>query len=463
MEWLKLKEIQIATGVSRNFLDPLLVMITSLAENNKSENIIFNIFHEDFLNDDINKVKIKISKYDNIKLKFFEILEDMVRDLPLTQHFRIATYFRILSPVLLPKEDKLIYLDTDIIIDGSIRELWEVDITDYTLAAVREEAVLALDKRLKMPSDYKYFNAGIVLLNLKRIREEDKFEKVFLYLKNNAHELLYLDQDALNAVLYDEWLEIDEKWNYHNTFILKREGKLKNVLLDNPVIIHYTGPLKPWHKESKHILKSKYEKYKFILDDFENKNKINKVTIFSEKIKLKIIKFKIFVYGKIKSNKLCLFAYKKFFKFKKFKNIIVKLKSKHAPPIQVMKSFEAKVSNIKFSSIESDLEILISKFREFDIFIHIEGYVFKRNFSDRFTKKYVILETKNKKYVFILNNVDILELNEIYFDEIDYSKSGFFNFINKKNLESGNYIVGFAIEKNGIIHFKRTKMELFVN
>ena len=60
--------------------------------------------------------------------------------------------------------------------------------------------------------------------------------------------------------MYDEWLEIDEKWNYHNTFILKREGKLKNVLLDNPVIIHYTGPLKPWHKESKHILKSKYEK-----------------------------------------------------------------------------------------------------------------------------------------------------------------------------------------------------------
>ena len=82
-----MKEIQIATGVSRNFLDPLLVMITSLAENNKSENIIFNIFHEDFLNDDINKVKIKISKYETFRKRNREKIfgnsqhSGMIRDL----------------------------------------------------------------------------------------------------------------------------------------------------------------------------------------------------------------------------------------------------------------------------------------------------------------------------------------------------------------------------------------------
>ena len=201
-------------------------MGTSLAVNNKNNKIVFNIFHEDFTNEDIEKVREKLERYQGLELKFFFVTKKMVEGLPLIQHFRLATYFRVLSPMILEDLDKLLYLDTDMIIDGDIRELWEIDIDNFILAAVREEAVGELEKRLNLPVNYKYFNAGTVLLNLKKIREKKIFEKVLEYLKDNSNEMLYLDQDALNALIYQDWLEIDEKWNYHNTFVFKRLEKL---------------------------------------------------------------------------------------------------------------------------------------------------------------------------------------------------------------------------------------------
>ena len=151
-----MNKIQVATGVSRNFLEPLIVMGTSLAVNNKNNKIVFNIFHEDFTNEDIEKVREKLERYQGLELKFFFVTKKMVEGLPLAQHFRLATYFRVLSPMILEDLDKLLYLDTDMIIDGDIRELWEIDIDNFILAAVREEAVGELEKRLNLPVNYKY-------------------------------------------------------------------------------------------------------------------------------------------------------------------------------------------------------------------------------------------------------------------------------------------------------------------
>ena len=446
-------KIQVATGVSRNFLEPLIVMGTSLAVNNKNNKIVFNIFHEDFITEDIEEVKEKLGKYQNLELKFFFITQEMVEGLPLIQHFRLATYFRVLSPMILENLDKLLYLDTDMIVNGDIKELWEIDINDYVLAAVREEAVGELEKRLNLPVNYKYFNAGTVLLNLKKIRKERIFEKVLEYLKNNSNEMLYLDQDALNALIYKDWLEIDEKWNYHNTFVLKRAEKLQNVLLDNPIIIHYTGPLKPWHSESKHVLKYLYLEYENIAFE-KNDNKQNEKK--NRKLK-KLIKDTIKkVYRKLKKNKRPIWMYKKIMKIKFIKNRILEFKSKNSFAIQVMKSFSAKKVDKKSSILESLMDVILTNFREYSEYILVEGYAFKKDFSDRNTKKYIIFKNKknNEKYTFALNDVDITDLNYIYNDGKDYSKSGFFNFINKKELTKGNYEIGVLIEKNNQNHYK---------
>ena len=147
---------------------------------------------------------------------------------------------------ILTQYDKVLYLDVDIIVDGNISELWNTNIEEYVVAAVREESVEANEERLGIPKNQKYFNAGVLLMNLKKIREEKFFEKIMNYLKKNYETILYSDQDVLNAVFYNTWLELDEKWNYHNYFVIRRNSKIELINLDTPRIIHYTGPIKPW-------------------------------------------------------------------------------------------------------------------------------------------------------------------------------------------------------------------------
>ncbi|EFG4416218.1 glycosyltransferase family 8 protein [Escherichia coli] len=459
-----METIQIATGVSRNFFDPLSVMLTSLLENNQSHKINFHVLHSDFTDDDEEKFSLLFTKYENLGLKFIKLDESKLEGLPLLQHFKISTYFRILAPAVLSEYDKLLYLDADIIVDNDILELWQTDVTNYTLAAVREESIVALDKRLRIPANYKYFNAGVVVLNSKKIREENKFGPVIDYLKENINEILYLDQDALNAILYDEWLEIDEKWNYHNTFILKKNNNKEHILLDKPVIIHYTGPVKPWDAESSHIFKSRYWHYKKILTGSVDEIKAG-FNIHSTLAK-RIIKY---AYRVILSNyylrKLILKTNTSLKQSEHFAKYYFKFKERFAPAPQIMSSFEAKLVQVDVPLLESTMDYGFFSIREFLNYIQISGYVFKKEFSDRNTNKYFVLRNSvdpNLLYCFKLNSHDHVWINDIYNDGNDYSKSGFFNFIGKRELKSGRYEVGLIVQNSKGVHYKMTDTTVII-
>ena len=431
-------------------------MLTSLAINNSKTKIDFNVLHSDFNDEDITSFKTQFVRYENLNIIFHRLDEAHVEGLPLLQHFKISTYFRILAPKVLPNVDKLLYLDADIIVDGDISELWNIDLQDYVLAAVREESVIALDKRLKMPDDYKYFNAGVILLNTKKVRDEDIFGPVITYLKVNRDEILYLDQDALNAVLFDKWLEIDEKWNYHNTFILKKKGLKENVLLDSPIIIHYTGPLKPWHVESDHVLKERYTHYNYLLQGGVGKEKksVPFVRVLFKKIAKKIY---YYIRSNRRLNRLLLIGneYAKNNVF--WKKYYYKLKDRLAPSPQVMNSFQAKKVDIVLPFLESNMDVGFYNLREFSSSIQIDGYFFKQGFSSRRTKKYLLLrdvDDSSNKFIFALNNLDQPWLNDIYHDEFDYSKSAFFNFINKSGIPAGVYEIGCVLVCDDITHYK---------
>ncbi|WP_459175815.1 glycosyltransferase family 8 protein [Ewingella americana] len=459
-----METLHIATGVSRNFYEPLSVMLTSLAETNSNSSIKFNVLHSDFNNDDIKSFKSQFTTYANLEIIFHLLDEESVKDLPLLQHFKISTYFRIIAPNVLNDIDKLLYLDADIIVDGDITPLWGIDLKDYVLAAVREESVVALDKRLKMPDDYKYFNAGVILLNCKKIREEEKFVAVIDYLKENRDEILYLDQDALNAVLYDQWFEVDEKWNYHNTFILKNKGIKENVFLDNPTIIHYTGPLKPWHAESDHILKERYSFYENKLNG--TKSAANKGVNYG-RVLLRNIAKKFYYFSRKNKylNKLLDLANDYAKNNRHLSKYYFKAKDRLAPSPQVMSSFQAKEAKIHLPFLESNIDISFYNIREFSSFIQIDGYCFKQNFSTRKTKKYLLFRDVNNTsqvYSFVLNDLDQPWLNDIYHDEFDYSKSGFFNFINKSLMEKGRYEIGCALACVNTVHYKMLGVQVTI-
>jgi len=443
------KEINVVVGVNRNYIKPMSIMLISLLENNKEWRINFNIFQDDFKEEDKEDLLKRFNKYKNLNIHYIDITNDLFKGLPTLEHISLSTYYRILAPKLLEKYDKLLYLDSDLVVDGNISDLWEIDIEDYAIAAVREESLQANEERLGIPKYHKYFNAGVLLMNSKMLREGDYEEIIMDYLYKNKEILLFSDQDALNAILYNKWYEISEKWNYHNYFVDIRNSNLEKIKLDKPVIIHYTGPIKPWDKEEGSVLKNIYLKYEALYNGGQTISEDLKLAYKNEKYKRKI-------YEKLKKNRYAKKINEIMKKNKFLKNIYYKLKSFSAPLEKVMNSFEAKKIDMKDSLFESNFDVFLSKFREHKDYIEIEGFAFKVGFSNRKTEKYLVFYSKNRarKYFFRLGVVDREECNHIYLDNCDYSSSGFFNFIKKSDLKKGEYKIGILLKKEELTQFK---------
>ncbi|WP_396126164.1 glycosyltransferase family 8 protein [Anaerobacillus sp. CMMVII] len=168
------------------------------------------------------------------------------------------TYFRILLPELLSsKIKKVLYLDCDLIVKKDISELWNTDIKKYILAAVDESSMFGSGRRRRLKKELgiskrsRYFNAGVLLLNLKKWRKDGVSERIVNYLKRHP-KLTFMDQDALNAVLHNEWHQLDYKWNY-TTYHWDQFPHVK------PAIIHFCGWRKPWNSDIRY--KEEYFKY----------------------------------------------------------------------------------------------------------------------------------------------------------------------------------------------------------
>ena len=456
-----MEEIVIVVGIKKNYIKYMEVMLTSLLINNKDYKINFNVLQDDFTIEMKESFNKKFKKYSNLEINYLDISSSLFSEFPTLGHLVIATYYRILTPEILTKFNKVLYLDVDLIIDGDILKLWNTNIEDYTVAAVREESVEANENRLGIPKNQKYFNAGVLLMNLKKIREEKFFERIMKYLKQNQETILYSDQDVLNAVFYNSWLELEEKWNYHNYFVIKRNSKLELINLDKPIIIHYTGPIKPWEPEATSVLKGKYLEYEriYLGEKDERSNSRS-----SKNLKVKD-SFKIKLFEKLKSN----FLVKKIYNFmnrsKFFRDRYHKVRVEAIYSDKLMEVYKAKKIEMKDSLFESNMNIYLGRFSEYEKYIEVEGFVFKENFSDRKTKKYIVFFSKNreKKYFFELGTVDREICNKIYFDGNDYSSSGFFSFVKKDELLKGEYEAGLLIKKEGYqTYFKKINREIVI-
>ncbi len=166
-----------------------------------------------------------------------------------------AASFRLLLPELLPDYDKILYLDCDIIVRQDMEALFHnTDLKDNYLAAVYEAPIERQAERIKalgcIPG--QYFNSGVLLINLKQMREEDVSSKLLKACEKDYME--FPDQDALNQVCQGRVLPLSPVYNGIRTFFLPQYEKdfckvyssdLWNQVQENGNI-HYTGG-KPWN------------------------------------------------------------------------------------------------------------------------------------------------------------------------------------------------------------------------
>ena len=153
-----------------------------------------------------------------------------------------SMYYRYLFAEMLPKSVKrLIYMDADIICKGDILQLWQTDLQGRVLGAVRDWGEAKSCVRIGLKNG-RYFNSGVLLMDLVKWRQQQLTQKLFQWLEQVGDtKILWGVQEALNGVIDGDFVELPKKYNCIgiNNTVLKAEP--------DDVIVHYIDYVKPWH------------------------------------------------------------------------------------------------------------------------------------------------------------------------------------------------------------------------
>ena len=169
--------------------------------------------------------------------------------LPLSiRHISIETYYRLFAQFVLPKElEKVLWLDSDIIVKGPLDELYNQDISGIPLVAfpnLGEAAVMGNAERLGLPKEYTYFNAGVLLLNLDYLRNNASKEQLISFCQLKGSSFKQQDQDALNLLYHKNARVIDDQ--RFNCMVNVPACFSSPDIPQQAAIIHYAGWQKPW-------------------------------------------------------------------------------------------------------------------------------------------------------------------------------------------------------------------------
>lgn len=263
--------VNIVCTIDNNYVQHCAVMLASLFDN--TPEFRFKIF---IITDGISaQNQTKLAEFLDSRNQSFSLVtvdESIFVNAPVSQHISLAAYFRILIPELIDNSiEKVLFLDSDMVIHQSIAPLWNTDISQYSHAAIENPRTDADYKHnLGISENSSYFNSGVLLINLRIWRQLNVQQKSIEFINQYPEKIHYWDQDALNFVLENQWLRAESQWNAHTAFFKGLPAEELGVTPEeyhqtrhNPAIIHFTGggSCKPWHYSCTHPFKDIYYKY----------------------------------------------------------------------------------------------------------------------------------------------------------------------------------------------------------
>lgn len=295
-------KIHIAFVADDRYIQHTGVTLTSVLENtNDSGRIVAHLICNGLSDQNIRRLEKIEQKYGCI-IKFYEVDLIHYNDIAASSNFNHAFFFKISIPDLLSLEvDRVIYLDSDMVVLGDIVNLWDFNLQDNLLAAIEDPNCFHRKDSLNIPYDKKYFNSGLMLIDLSLFRKKNVSKDVFKFIIDHVNIIKFADQDGFNAILHDQWIELPLDWNVMDYFFYK--WRLKKLMskekintfisaTKKPNLIHFTGPVKPWHYASRHPLKSEYHRYlsktdwcDYIIDQVSLKNLFKKYIFRNDRLR----------------------------------------------------------------------------------------------------------------------------------------------------------------------------------
>ncbi len=248
------KNITIVSTIDRKYLMPFTVMLTSLLENSRltiQKYYLLTTYVPD--NELLSIISFFKTRYST---EIVHIYADVtvLKNAYISNHISIATYIRLLLGDLLPLDiEKVLFLDADLVVLGDISELQKYSEETQTIHAVDHMYTCQQFRTLRRIGflSSRYFNAGVMIMNLSYIRTNKMSCKFIETMSKFESKLAFWDQDVLNINYQDSWGELPLCYNAYG--VTKRMPGMK--------IIHFTGSSKPWHYHNKHPYKKEFWKY----------------------------------------------------------------------------------------------------------------------------------------------------------------------------------------------------------
>lgn len=259
--------IPILVSSDENYARHMCVMLVSMLENaSRPEHCHICVIDGGIKPETRKTIKEEVEKRKGI-ISFLDIDGSVYRDYPMSQNLTVAAYYRISIPELLSDSvKKVIYLDCDLIVKEDILNLWHFPLNGKHLAAVQD-----LSNSSHLTSGvprHKYFNSGVLLIDLEKWRRDGIAEKVHEYLNAHPEKIQFPDQCALNGVLFESWERLPLRWNHQSGVYRSSRKRFRHFTAEeikearwNPGIIHYIGTSKPWKYPCFHPLADEYHYY----------------------------------------------------------------------------------------------------------------------------------------------------------------------------------------------------------
>lgn len=280
-----LTEVVVVCACDDNYAMPLTVMLYSAAKHLDPGSRLSVYFIDGGLSESSWQA-IKETLVD-FQVKIYALTPDysLVEHLHTSHHVTPAAYLRLLTAEMLPTEvEKAIYLDSDVLVQEDLTQLWEMSLGDQYCLAVPDIACPYVDARLGcsnfrkanpylaafspipnyqdlgLDGSAEYFNSGVMVANLAQWRQDQVAAQMLSCLEENREHIWCWDQYALNVVFHGKWGRLPVRWNqgahvldYPSASHSPVDIQEFQSMVDDPAIVHFTTEFKPWNYHWQHL------------------------------------------------------------------------------------------------------------------------------------------------------------------------------------------------------------------
>lgn len=262
-----------------NYVWLMGISAISLFENNKDiEELKVFLLGEGISRENKNELKRIGDQYGRV----IEVIDVPKLNIPpalVSARWPLSAFTRLFSAVILPDDiDKILYLDCDTIISGDISEIDTIQFDGNIAMGVKDCISGTYKQNIGLDYESPYINAGVILFDIKALREVDINEKIEMYMNKYEKLINYADQDILNGMFKGRIGELDPRFDVMTIDVVHTFGEIQQLrrptnfyskaelekAKSKPAIIHYTTNMRvvrPWFNNTDHPYADAFRKY----------------------------------------------------------------------------------------------------------------------------------------------------------------------------------------------------------